>query len=288
MPSCQWHEEGVMMPILDLVETDGFLHFNRDQCVAAGKARAEAYQSAQPFPHIVMDDFVSSDRLREIVDTFPDREGRNYFDRAQERLKYQFDPNTVQSRQVRNLLAELNGEPFLAFLSEMTGIEGLISDPYYAGGGLHETLSGGHLSIHADFNLHSRMNVERRLNLLIYLNDDWPESYGGRLELWDKKMRAAATSILPVMGRAVVFNTTLQSFHGQPSPLTCPPDRSRRSIATYYYTALPAQVAPPKRTTTFQTRPGTGDRTDWKIKYHHFVQDWVPPRLQKHARRLMG
>lgn len=274
------------MPLLDLADTGGYLHFDRDQCVRVGESLGEQYRAAAPFPHIVMEDFVSADVLRRVVDEFPSREGRAYFDRAQERYKYQFDPNTVESAIVRNLLAELNSEPFLAFLSKMTGIENLISDPYYSGGGLHETLSGGHLSIHADFNMHENMGVQRRLNLLIYLNDDWPEEYGGQLELWDKKMRKAAVSVLPVLGRAVVFNTTLQSFHGQPDPVRCPESRSRRSIATYYYTALPAEVKEPKRTTTFQTRPNSGDRTDWKVRYGHFVQDWVPPRLQRYARRL--
>lgn len=274
------------MPILDLKDSGGYLHFDRDQCVAEGEKRAAEYQNAVPFPHIVLENFLDEDVLRGIVEQFPDREGRAYFDRPQERLKYQFDPNTVDSFRVRNLLAELNSEPFLAFLSAMTGIEGLISDPYYSGGGLHETLSGGHLSIHADFNLHEKMKVERRLNLLVYLNDDWPEEYGGQLELWDKKMRAAARSVLPVLGRAVVFNTTLQSFHGQPDPVKCPPDRSRRSIATYYYTAYPIEAAIKARTTTFQTRPHSEDKPDWKMRYNHFVGDWVPPRLQGFARRL--
>jgi hypothetical protein len=271
--------------ILQLHNSGGYLHFDRDQCVAAGEALAERYRTAQPYPHIVMDDFLDVDVLRRINAEFPARDGRTYFDRPQERFKYQFNPNTVDSGLVRNLLAELNGEPFLAFLSAMTGIEQLISDPYYAGGGLHETLAGGHLGVHADFNVHGDMKVERRLNLLIYLNEDWDPSFGGDLELWDKKMRKAATSIQPLMARAVVFNTTLQNFHGQPEPLVCPPDRSRRSIATYYYTAFEGRADQPERTTTFQQRPGTGDKRDWAVKYDHFVRDWVPARLQMVARK---
>ena len=274
------------MPVLDLKSSNGYLHFDREQCVAEGAKRAADYRGASPFPHIVVDDFLDAGMLRDLVAEFPNRDGRAYFDRAQERYKYQFDPNTVESARVRNLLAELNGEPFLAFLSAMTGIEGLISDPYFSGGGLHETLTGGHLSVHADFNIHDTMKIERRLNLLVYLNDDWSLDYGGNLELWDKKMRRATVSILPVMARAVVFNTTLQSFHGQPDPLACPPDRSRRSIATYYYTALPAEAALPKRTTTFQQRPGSEDRRDWKTRYNHLIEDWVPPKLQRYAKRL--
>ena len=272
--------------ILDLRRSGSYLHFDRAQCVAEGEKLAAAYQAATPFPHIVLDDFLPADVLRRLVAEFPGREGRSHFDRAQERLKYQYDPNTVDSGLVRNLLAELNGEPFLAFLEAMTGIKGLISDPYFIGGGLHETLSGGHLSIHADFNLHKPMYVERRLNLLIYLNDDWPQSYGGELELWDKKMGKAEVSVLPVMARAVVFNTTLQSFHGVPEALTCPPDRSRRSIATYYYTAAPGQALP-ARTTTFQPRPGSGEKRDWTVGYSHFVEDWVPARLKTFALKLI-
>ena len=278
------------MAILDLRNSGGYLHFDRDQCVAEGRKRAAQYQGATPFPHIAMDDFIDADVLRALNAEFPARDGKTYFDRPQERFKYQFDPNTVDSARVRNLLAELNGEPFLAFLKEMTGIDGLISDPYYVGGGLHETLSGGHLSVHADFNMHGQMKVERRLNLLIYLNDDWSPEFGGELELWDTKMRGAAHSIAPVLARAVVFSTTLKSYHGQPNPLSCPPDRSRRSIATYYYTALPAEQSetPPPRSTNFQTRPGSGDKTDWKSGYLHLVEDWVPRKMQRLAKRVVG
>lgn len=275
------------MAVLDLHDTGGYLHFDREQCVREGKKRADQYREALPFPHIVIDDFVDPNLLRQIIAEFPDRDGRGFFDRPQERLKYQFDPNTVASGRIRNLLAELNSEPLLAFLTELTGIEHLVSDPYFSGGGLHETLTGGHLSVHADFNVHAEMKVERRLNLLIYLNDDWPSEYGGELELWDKKMRKAAVSVAPLMARAVIFNTTLQSFHGVPEPVTCPPDRSRRSIATYYYTAFPSEATVPKRTTTFQTRPGSGDKTDWQVRYGHFVEDWVPKKMQRLARRLV-
>jgi Rps23 Pro-64 3,4-dihydroxylase Tpa1-like proline 4-hydroxylase len=278
---------GTEMAILDLHSSGGYLHFDREQCVREGKARAGQYQSAAPFPHIAMDDFLDKDVLRSLVTEFPDREGRTFFDRAQERLKFQFDPNTVESGKVRNLLAELNGEPFLAFLSEMTGISGLISDPYYSGGGLHETLTGGHLSVHADFRMHGEMKVERRLNLLIYLNDDWPEFYGGQLELWDRKVRKATESILPIMGRAVVFSTDATSFHGVPEPVSCPPDRARRSIATYYYTAAEGPKSVPARNTDFRARPATGDKRDWMVTIDHAIGDWVPLRLQKITRKTV-
>jgi Rps23 Pro-64 3,4-dihydroxylase Tpa1-like proline 4-hydroxylase len=268
---------------------DGYLALNEDECVQLARSLSESYRTASPFPHIVIDDFLEPDVLRRVLADFPSSENKAYFDRDQERLKFQYQPGELSSGLVRNLFAELNGRAFLRFLEQLTGIEGLLPDPYYAGGGLHETKRGGHLGIHADFNVHDQLKVERRLNLLIYLNEEWDDSYGGELELWDQQMSECVVRVKPVFGRAVIFNTALDSFHGHPDPLNCPGDRSRRSIATYYYTAaVDGLVSLPRRTTNFQTRPGTSDKTDWKIRRLHFVRDWVPPKLQRLAHRLIG
>ncbi|WOK38354.1 2OG-Fe(II) oxygenase [Sphingomonas sp. C3-2] len=169
----------------------------------------------------------------------------------------------------------------MTFLSELTGIEGLIADPYHAGAGLHEIKRGGHLSIHADFPQHEWMKVDRRLNLLIYLNEDWEEAYGGSLELWDRRMKSVRQRISPLFGRAVIFNTDRDTFHGHPDPLNCPDGRSRRSIATYYYTAQPSVRQAFERTTDFKARPGSTDKRDWRIMLHHLKADWIPPVLQR-------
>ncbi len=275
------------MAILNPRETDGYIYFDEDECAAAGAALAETYQTAQPFPHIAVDDFLPPDFLRGLLGEFPDNSRNSYFDRDQERYKYQTPPRDIPGRRLRNLVIELNSPAVLRFLEGMTGIKGLIADPYYIGGGLHETLKGGHLSVHADFNIHSELKVERRLNLLVYLNDDWLPEYGGDLELWDQKMEKRWEKIAPIIGRAVVFNTSLDSYHGQPDPLNCPEGRSRRSIATYYYTANEAGIdALPARNTRFKPRPESADRKDLHVQFDHMLRDWVPPRLYRYAARL--
>jgi len=269
------------MSLLSFTDLGGYQSFDFDQCRQAGGALAAEYRANAPFPHAVIDDFVEPDVLRRIVAEFPDSSGQSCFLRDQERLKFQFRPDQCMGPATRTLFAELNSRAFLAFLSELTGIEGLIADPYHAGAGLHEIKRGGHLGIHADFPEHEVMRVDRRINLLIYLNDDWREDYGGALELWDRQMKAARQSVLPILGRAVIFNTDRDTYHGHPEPLACPEHRSRRSIATYYYTARPAKLTTIERTTDFRRRPGTADKRDWRIMLQHLKADWIPPVLQR-------
>lgn len=274
------------MPLLTF-DGSGYRRFNKEECARAGEAHAAAYRQAAPFPHIVIEDFLDRAILQHIARNYPPLDGQRFFDRDQERFKYQFQPARIDDALTLNMLAELNSEAFIAFLERMTGIEGLIPDPYYTGGGLHLTRRGGHLGIHADFNIHKPLRLERRLNLLVYLNDDWDDNWGGALELWDREMKACEVKVPPHIGRAVVFNTTLDSYHGHPAPLSCPEDRDRRSIAIYYYTALPEVSAGMReRTTVFRPRPNSGDRPDRATAFRHFINDWVPPRLQGIANRL--
>jgi len=272
------------MSVLELEDTAlGLPFFKEDTARTVGAQYADTYRQADPFPHIVIDDFVDSGLLRQVINEFPSDSGLT-FARAQELKKTQYHPADCGPF-TRHLLNELNSQAFLVFLRAMTGIKGLVADPYYVGGGLHETRRGGLLGVHADFNMHPKMKLQRRINLLIYLNEDWDDAYGGHLELWDRGMTACQKKVAPVLGRAVMFNTDLDSYHGHPDPLDCPPEISRRSIATYYYTAFPgSEELAPKRTTNFQSRPGSKDKFDFKVQLRHLVQDWVPPAIQRGLR----
>jgi Rps23 Pro-64 3,4-dihydroxylase Tpa1-like proline 4-hydroxylase len=124
----------------------------------------------------------------------------------------------------------------LALFCILLGIADLIPDPHFRGSGVHQTLPGGYLSVHADFNRYEKYDMHRRVNAFIFLNPNWQDSYGGHLELWSRNLRVCGAKIRPDFGRFVVFSSTDFSYHGHPSPLTCPTDRSRRSLALYYYT----------------------------------------------------
>jgi 2OG-Fe(II) oxygenase superfamily len=251
-----------------------------------GSELHDRYEGGDPYPHIVIDDFLPPEILETCLSEFPvgSEQAEERFDRSQERLKESFNPDTLQP-EVRQLFYSFNSRPFVRILENITGIKGLIPDPYFAGAGFHRVSQGGHLSIHADFNHHKPMNLERRINVLIYLNKDWRAEYGGSFEMWDAGMTKCVRSVVPSFNRCVIFNTTLESMHGNPQPINHPDRVPRRSIALYYYTAT-WDGSKRDLTTQFRVRPGTTDRPDWRVKISEVATELAPPLVVRQYRRL--
>ncbi len=239
------------------VEAKPFL-FDRQALLTLARERAGAHATAAPFPHSVIDDFLPREVLAPVLAEFPSPDGphwERYNDALQKKLGSRDEEALGPA--TRLLLHELNSSSFLAFLEELTGIQGLVPDPWYEGGGLHQILPGGLLKVHVDFNKHTDTKLDRRINVLLYLNENWEESWGGHLELWNTEMTKCEGKVLPIFNRMVVFNTTDFANHGHPDPLKCPEGRSRRSIALYYYSnGRPAEEVRASHTTVFKRRPG--------------------------------
>jgi Rps23 Pro-64 3,4-dihydroxylase Tpa1-like proline 4-hydroxylase len=158
---------------------------------------------------------------------------------------------------IREAMWQFNSSLFLFFLHHLTGIRGLTGDPWLYGGGIHQILPGGLLKIHADFNIHEFTGLLRRINVLVYLNKDWQDEWGGHLELWDTEMSRCVRRVAPNAGTCVIFNTSSTSYHGHPDPLRCPPGRTRKSLAFYYYTIDPEFDPRGKlHSTLWRKRPG--------------------------------
>ena len=224
---------------------------------ALATSEAERYRAARPFPSIYFDDFLPIEAAEAAHAAFPQpRQAAwtKFNDPNQKKLA--FDAVERLPQPVRDVLYFLNSRPMVDFLETLTGIEGVISDPYFVGGGLHQIVPGGKLDVHADFNKHTKLKLDRRINVLVYMNKDWHEEYGGHFELWDKEMKQAEAKILPLFNRCAIFSTTSTSYHGHPTPLSCPPDRTRKSIATYYYTnGRPEEEVNADHSTLFKRRP---------------------------------
>jgi len=233
------------------------LDLERLQAIA--ERNRQDYSRADPFPHIVLDDLFSEDAIERVRQEVPRPDEIRWieFDDARGK-KLASKAETQLGAATRNFLYQMNSSVFIEFLETLTGIEGLIPDPHFWDGGLHQIVRGGFLKIHADFNRHPKLKLDRRLNLLVYLNRDWREEWGGHLELWDRKMTECRAKILPIFGRCVIFNTTDFSYHGHPDPLGCPNSESRKSVAVYYYSnGRPHdEIGGDHYATLFRKRPG--------------------------------
>lgn len=219
---------------------------------------APQFAAADPFPHLVIDGLFPDAELCAVLaeiksaDVAAEINGYGSFNKRRISDVFAMQPNT------RRLIENLNSAPFIQYLEAVTGICGLIPDPYLEGGGVHQIGAGGFLKVHTDFNWHRRLSLHRRINLLVYLNEDWRDEWNGQLELWRPDMSACAVRIAPLFNRTVIFATTDFSFHGHPDALACPTGVTRNSIAMYYYSATrPAEEIRYRASemTNYQQRP---------------------------------
>jgi len=215
------------------------------------------------------------------------------FNAVNERKKVQVTERARFPDAVGRLSDALASEAFLAQLGAITGIPKLLADHRLFGGGIHVTGPHGRLDVHVDFNIleyGDDPKLFRRLNLLLYLNPEWNEEWGGQVEFWDRDVKRCVTRYVPSLNRCVVFETSDISFHGV-APLTCPPTHARRSFAAYYYTREPASAdAPAAHSTIFRARPDERMR-EYVLMPAERLQRSVSAGLQtakRRVRRLIG
>jgi Rps23 Pro-64 3,4-dihydroxylase Tpa1-like proline 4-hydroxylase len=203
----------------------------------------QGYNNASPFPHVFIDNFVNdTSMLDTIIEEYNSYQAWGHDPLSvKHQVKKFFSPWCDENiadipTTTKKLIDYLNSQVVLNKLEKLTGITGLMADPQLNGGGMHRIDSGGRLSVHADYNKHHQKPWYRRINLLLYLNRQWEESWGGELQLWNKDMTTMVKSAQPLFNRAVIFNTTPTAYHGHPHTLNSPEGVSRYSIAMYYFT----------------------------------------------------
>src|SRR5438876_9628374 len=212
------------------------------------------YQGAQPYPHIVLDDFLDPSVAETACRRFPSMASMAALktfrvDKAQDPLLDKFDPIF---RQI--VFEHLHSARFVRFISCLTGIPCLRHDPQLYTGGLAQGANGSFLSVHVDNSSHPVQGWYRRVNILIYLNRDWGESCGGHFEIWDHKMRSCK-SVLPIFNRALIFSASRLSWHGYRT-VTAANVVTRESINVVYFTAESPTGRDYYHVTAFRARPG--------------------------------
>ena len=246
------------MPLLQTVEESEplFPYWKWDSEISLLKLR---YQKNLPVPHIFLSDFLDSSIAHAMAQEFPGPNTDAWTQyKHQNENKSGLNKRSMFPHNLGNVTDELNSPDFLEWISELTGIPGLVSDLSLEGGGLHQSGKGGFLNVHTDFSMHHyHKNWRRRVNLILYLNDGWREEWGGAIELWDSRMKHCVAKHPPLFNRALIFNTDENSFHGFPEPLSCPANVSRKSLALYYYT-VETDGKSAARSTNYRARPEDG------------------------------
>jgi Rps23 Pro-64 3,4-dihydroxylase Tpa1-like proline 4-hydroxylase len=217
------------------------------------------FRNAQPFPHMVIDNFLVPEQAEEVARAFPTfeqaREMGFMFNFVNEQRKVQITDTSKFPDAIRRLNEAISSQRFLDDIEHITGIPRILTDEQLSGGGMHLTGSGGRLDVHVDFNVIKERKLFRRLNILLYLNPIWRQEWGGQIELWDKEVKMCHHRCLPLLNRCLIFETSDISYHGV-ARVTAPPEIVRQSFAAYYYT----KEAPPHwngetHSTVFRARP---------------------------------
>lgn len=223
---------------------------------------AKQYASARPFPHVVIDNFLDDDFATQLKDHFPTPH-------ENPQMTWHLYNNPIECKFACNNQSELpspvatlfelyQSEEFLNLVRRLTSIPNLEQDPHLHGAGVHFHPTGGKLDMHLDYSIHPLSGKERRVNLILYLNDGWKESWGGHIDLYsadrDGEMNACEARVAPLFNRAVLFRTSDLSWHGLPDGVACPIGDGRKSIAVYYVTN-PREDATVRYKADFRARP---------------------------------
>lgn len=224
--------------------------------------RIKGWDSLDPFPHLVIDGFFEESLAHQLSKDFPEFDDHVWhtYDNAIEVKKtlnnwHHFTPALYR------FFSDINSRDAVNLFKRLTQCR-LYPDIGLHGAGLHIHGRGGKLNTHQDYSIHPKLGLERRLNLIVYLNPDWQESWGGSLGLWRDdggKPGELVKSIAPLFNRAVVFDTT-GAWHGLPEPIACPPGQYRKSLAVYYLCDPREGAVQRKRALFAPTEAQAGDR----------------------------
>lgn len=202
------------------------------------KLLCDTYNNAEPFEHVVIPNFFNDSFADELERNFPSIKEKGWY-KYYNPIEKKYALNDFSNSPLfKSLFDSLQSEIFIKHIQDITSISNLEKDPYLHGAGIHYHPTGGKLDMHLDYSVHPILQKERRVNLIIYLNKDWKEEYNGDIQLWDSEFTHPVHKIYPVFNTAVLFNTSDDSWHGLPTPIKCPPNIGRKSVAIYYISDL--------------------------------------------------
>jgi Rps23 Pro-64 3,4-dihydroxylase Tpa1-like proline 4-hydroxylase len=244
-----------------------------------------AYQTAKPFPHLIIDNLFSDRMLDSLL---PEIEGmqRDQWNNIEQDSR----ERTLRMRSAveigdagERFLSVVHSAPFLYLLSEITGIWQLLPDPYLQGGGYAVMRRGDYFHVHSDRSVAYETGLTRRLAMIVFLNKAWAPDYHGQLELWSPDAKKCDVVIDPLFNKTVIFEVAFPNYHGVPVPLACPVDRSRKSFILYYHTVgIDGKPDVQPHTSIFAPRSHGTNR----LTFRALLREITPPVLTRALRKF--
>jgi Rps23 Pro-64 3,4-dihydroxylase Tpa1-like proline 4-hydroxylase len=264
--------------------------FNIDELVCAKLHNIEQQEqwatqlnNASPFPHLAAVDWFNPDFLQLILEEFDLNAVKDWREVKSDYVNFRRSVLGDYLGPATELyFSIINSSWFVLLLSKVSSIQNLIVDHTRYGGGMHETVNGGHFSVHSDFNRHVQNGLANKMVFITYLTPNWQPDWGGELELWDAQQKKCVNKVAPKFGQSLLMINGPKNFHGHPSVWNAPFGVPRRSIANYYYVNEYARFDSSEHYDSVYVLPKRAD------KFVAYVRPLIPPVLWQAIRKLAG
>ena len=208
---------------------------------------AQAHAVTSPVPYTIIDNFFPEELFKTLsfeVDFLQESDWTVFSNDVSYRKECR---NFASTPRIQSMAYSFQGSEFLKWIEQVTGLEKLVADPHYRGGGITRVSRGDSLGLHNDFNWNEQIRLTRRANLILYMNAEWQTEWGGELELWDFDRTECLVKIEPKPNRLAIWNYDERLIHGAPHPLNCPEHIARQNFIQFYYGSNATHETPPHR-----------------------------------------
>ena len=208
---------------------------------------AESHSAGEPVPYTIIDDFLPDELFKTLsfeIDFLQESDWTVFTNGSSLRKECR---NFTTTPRIQSMAYSFQGSAFLKWIEQVTGIDKLVADPHYRGGGITRVSRGDSLGLHNDFNWNEQIRLTRRVNIILYMNPEWDASWGGDLEFWDFDRTKCLVKIEPRPNRLAIWNYDERLIHGHPHPLTCPEHIARQNFIQFYYGSNATHETPPHR-----------------------------------------
>ena len=210
-------------------------------------ALAQAHTATSPVPYTIIDNFFPEELFKTLsfeVDFLQESDWTVFSNDASYRKECR---NFSSTPRIQSMAYSFQGSAFLKWIEQVTGLDKLVADPHYRGGGITRVSRGDSLGLHNDFNWNEQIRLTRRANLILYMNAEWQTEWGGELELWDFDRTECLVKIAPKPNRLAIWNYDERLIHGAPHPLNCPEHIARQNFIQFYYSSNATHETAPHR-----------------------------------------